>query len=459
MFRIKYLLFSFLLFSCSVANGQIITTIAGNGTAGYAGDRLAATAAELYNPEGVVVDNAGNLYISDNTNGRVRKVNPAGIITTVAGNGSSIHSGDNGPATDAGIVNPVSLAIDNAGNLYIAEDSVSMGTWEVTWVRKVNTSGIITTIAGNGIPGYSGDGGPATSAELEQAYGIAVDNAGNVYIAVIGRVRKVSTSGVITTVAGNGSLIYGGDGGPATAAGIVLPTSLAVDNLGNLYITEGSVNSYCPYVRKVNTSGIITTIAGNGIYGFSGDGGIATAAALEKPRGIAVDGSGNVYFADQGNIRIREINATGIITTIAGNGTYGYSGDGAAATGAEIKNSLGLVVDATGNIYFSDYDANVIREISKLSTGVSNPFLFMGVPVLQIWPQPSGGIFTIHAPSLTNEPTQITITNLIGQTIKELSATTNKDVEIKLDAPPGMYFVTAVTKEGRESAKIVVRQH
>jgi uncharacterized protein (TIGR03437 family) len=239
------------------------------------------------------------LYIVDGGNSCIRKVATNGIITTVAGNGSYGYSGDGGPATSAQLYNPLGVAVDAAGNLYIADSANSR-------IRKVATNGIITTGAGSGSIGYSGDAGPATSAQLRGPSGVAVDAAGNLYIADAGnsRIRKVATNGIITTVAGNGSPGYSGDGGPATRAQLYLPLGVAVDAAGNLYIITDS-DYYVSRIRKVATNGIITTIAGNGSPGYSGDGGPATSAQLDDTSGVAVDATGNVYVAVTGNNAIR----------------------------------------------------------------------------------------------------------------------------------------------------------
>ncbi len=262
------------------------------------------------------------------------------IITTVAGNGLSGYSGDNGVATAASMF-PVAVAVDLSHNIYIADEFA---------LRKVFTSGIITTIAGNGISGESGDGGPATSALIDHPSGLILDASGNIFFTEFAkcRIRKISPSGIITTVAGNGTCGYSGDNGAASAAMITEPIGITIDNSGNLYFADAY------RIRRVSTSGIITTIAGNGIYGYSGDGGPATAAMLYEAGGVAVDGSGNIYIADWANNRIRRVSSVGIISTIAGNGIKGCIGDGVPATSAEIY-PWGLVVDHFGNLFFSDY--------------------------------------------------------------------------------------------------------
>ena len=330
-----------------------ITTVAGKGQSGYSGDGGPATAASLNAPYGVAVDATGNLYIADNYNHRIRKVTAGGTITTVAGYGSGGFSGDGGPATAAMLGNPRGVAVDAAGNLYVADS----GNYRV---RKVAAAGVITTVAGNGQRGYSGDGGPATSASLYDPSGLAVDAAGNLYISDGNRIRAVNVAGTITALAGNGGYRYGGDGGPAIAASLYEPSCVAVDAAGNLYIAD-SIN---PRIRKVAPAGTIATVAGNGQYGYSGDGGPATAASLWTPKGVAVDAAGNLYIADSYNHRIRRVTPAGTITTVAGKGTVGYSGDGGPATAAMLGNPRGVAVDAGGSLYIADSYNHRIRRVT-----------------------------------------------------------------------------------------------
>jgi uncharacterized protein (TIGR03437 family) len=338
-----------------VNTAGIITTVAGNGTYGYSGDGGPATSAALYDPYGVAVDGAGNLYIADTGNERIRKVNTAGIITTVAGKGTYGYSGDGGPATSAALYGPYGVAVDGAGNLYIADQGNNR-------IRMVGLAGIITTVAGNGTHGYSGDGGPATSAELYAPEGVAVDNAGDLLIADTGnnRIRQVKSGGTVSTVAGNGIDSYSGDGGLATSASLVEPSGVAVDSAGNLYIAD----SYSERVRKVTPHGVITTVAGDGAYGYGGDGGPAAAASLSLPSGVAADGAGNVFIADILNNRIRQVNPGGTISTVAGNGIQSYSGDGGPATSAELFWPGGVAVDNAGNLFIADTVNDRIRKVS-----------------------------------------------------------------------------------------------
>jgi uncharacterized protein (TIGR03437 family) len=327
-----------------------INTIAGNGNVGFGGDGSAATSAQLWLPSGVTVDSSGNVYIADTVNNRVRKVS-SGNISTIAGNGGFSYSGDGGAATKAQLNAPASVAVDSAGNYYIADTANNV-------VRKVSVNGTITTFAGNGTAGFGGDNGAAASAQLNSPQGVAVDAAGNVYISdtLNARVRKVS-GGTISTVAGGGTIGYAGDGGAGPSAQLNTPIGLAVDGSGNLYIADFGNN----VVRKLSSGGTISTLAGNGRQGYSGDGGLATLAQLNGPRGVATDTAGNVYIADTLNSRVRMVTTGGSISTIAGTGIAGNSGDGGPATSAQIVTPTGIAVDAAGSVYISDLSKNVRR--------------------------------------------------------------------------------------------------
>ncbi|MBB1287184.1 T9SS type A sorting domain-containing protein [Flavisolibacter sp. BT320] len=342
----------------TAADGKI-STFAGNGTNTYGGDGGAATAASVRVPAGVALDASGNLLIADLNNHRIRKVTVAtGIITTIAGNGTIRFSGDGGAATRATLASPTDVAVDGNGHLYIADQ-------ENGRIRKVNAAdGTISTIAGPGVYGITGDGGPATAAYLSSPTGIALDAAGNLYIVeqFNGRIRKVSAAdGTITTIAGNGTNTYGGDGGAATSASLYYPMDVAVDASGNLYIADRNNHR----IRKVNAmDGKISTIAGTGTAGYSGDDGQATAAAINEPNSISLDASGNLYFADRGNSRIRKIHAAdGTISTVAGNGTAGFGNDNVMATATALFYPNAVYVDASANIYIAD-GYNRVRKVN-----------------------------------------------------------------------------------------------
>jgi YD repeat-containing protein len=327
-----------------------IETVAGSGAGGGSGDGGPATAAGLDVPHGVAVDALGNLFIAEWWGRRVRKVNPDGTITTVAGGGSGAL-GDGGPATAATLGLIDAVAVDAQGNVFIADTMNHR-------IRKVSTNGIITTLAGTGAAGYSGNGGAATSAKLNSPRDVAVDAQGNVFIADTDnhRIRKVSPAGIITVVAGNGVIGSGGDGGPATSAQVGYPFGVGLDAQGNLLIVTAG------RIRKVDATGTISTLAGTGIGGFNGDGQPATSAWLDPMR-VAVGPQGIVVISDHYNDRIRRVGPDGVITTIAGDGTNGYGGDGGPAARASLGEPMAVAVDASGNIFVAGRWSNRVRAI------------------------------------------------------------------------------------------------
>jgi len=408
------------------ANTGIITTIAGNGTPGFAGDGGAAAAATISFPTGISVDSLGNIFFSDTGNRRVRRIDVnTGFISTVAGNGSQFDSGDGGPALQAGLANVWGVAVDSGGNLYLCD--LSSAT-----IRRVDAlTGTISAIAGNGVLGFSGDGGPALSAALGSPTAVLVDASGNLLIGdrVNNRVRKVDAqTAIIATIAGNGSI---GDGGPATRASLFLPEGVAVDSLGNVLVADttnflirsvnaggtittiaGKEDTCCSTgdggpaadallgyttaivtdssnsifiaessnhrVRRIDAlTGIITTVVGNGTSGFAGDLGPAASASLNFPSALAFDRQGNLFIADSNNQRVRRVDAvTGTITTVAGNGTPGFAGDGGPATAASLNLTApsfnltaawsgagGMAIDASGNLFISDTSNHRVRRV------------------------------------------------------------------------------------------------
>jgi uncharacterized protein (TIGR03437 family) len=355
-------------FSPAVVFGQApkftISTFAGIGASGFTGDGGSATAANLAFPAAVALDSAGNLYIADASNSRVRKVDTNGTITTFAGTGDFGDFGDTNVATKAGMNRPYGLAFDKAGSLYIAD------TYNDA-IRKVAvSSGIMSTFAGNSMQGFGGDGGGATGALLDTPTALVVDAAGNLYIADTNnnRIRRVGTDGNISTFAGTGNAAANGDGGPATSAALNHPEGLAIDRAGNIYVADTANHR----VRKISPDGTITTVAGNGSGGFAGDGGPPTQASLYYPKGLAVDASsGNLYIADWLNSRIRVVTPDGNIYTVAGNGQYDYNGDGGPATGAALRFPWGLAVDAAGKVYIADDENSTIRVLTPVAPLVS----------------------------------------------------------------------------------------
>lgn len=365
---IGVLLLAAMSLGAGTPQGGTIEIVAGAGPWGFSGDGGSATDARLWAVRGLALDSKGNLFVADTWNQRVRKVSPAGIITTVAGSGpvgpgAGRFSGDGGPATQAALNWPQGVAVDSAGNLFVAE-------WRNHRVRRVSPDGKIATVAGTGKQGFSGDGGPATAAALSGPSGLAVDRGGNLYIADFhnGRVRKVSANGMIATVAGGGTADPG-DGGPATAAVLPTPAGLAVDRTGNLFVTSPSSHR----VRKVSPNGTITTVAGSSpgggrAGGFSGDGGPATKAQLNSPDAVAVDRVGNLYISDNGNHRVRKVSPDGTITTVAGGGTRGLV-DGIAATAATLD-PFGVVVDPEGNLLVADNSNRILKVMGVAAVGL-----------------------------------------------------------------------------------------
>ena len=330
-----------------------ITTFAGAGNYGFSGDGSAANAAEVNTPNAVGVDPSGNVYFVDLFNFRVRMVSKSGAISTVAGNGAFRFAGDGGSAPGAQMNGPSAVAVSAASGVYISDTNNQR-------IRQINSSGVIATAAGNGTPGFAGDGGAGSSAQVAFPGGIVADASGNLYFADTGnqRVRKIA-NGTISTVAGNGSTGYSGDGGSAVSASLNSPSALALDSAGNLYIADYSNN----VIRKVS-NGVISTVAGSGLYAYTGDGGLATAAGLNGPMGLALDASGNLYIADSGNHVVRIVTPGGVINTFAGDGYLGDSGDGGLAVNAQLASPYGLAVDASGDVYISDSGASRIRMVT-----------------------------------------------------------------------------------------------
>lgn len=393
---------------------QSIQTVAGSNFDGFGGDGGPATNAELYSPTWAALDRTGNIYLADTGDNRIRAVNTGtsaitiagvtiqpGNISTVVGNGACCYSGDGGLATAAALNYVHSVALDAASNLYLADmynnriRVVNTGTKSITIAGVTIQPSRIATVVGNGTEGYGGDGGPPTAAEIDFPTAVALDRAGNIFIADTGsnRIRLVNTgasaitvAGVtiqpntIGTVAGIGTCCYKGDGKAATSAQLYYPHAIGIDSSGNFYISDmynfriRAVNAGTSTVTMAGVTiqpGNIATIAGTGVEGFSGDGGLATSAALNNPEAVWPDNAGNVYIADTDNNRVRVVNSIGIINTIAGNGAAGYNGDGIAPLSASLNEPLGMDFDPNGNVVFADRANRRIRKIVSATSGSS----------------------------------------------------------------------------------------
>ncbi|HEX5000140.1 MAG TPA: hypothetical protein VFY29_18110 [Terriglobia bacterium] len=334
-------LVAFGVYGLAQDSDAIISTVAGTGTPGFSGDGGPATSAELQSPSSLAMDAAGDLFITDSRNGRVRKITPDGTI-------ESVNVGMLG-ASDM-------IALDPSGAGFFVT-SVSTHS-----VRKVSASGDSTTVAGTGASGYSGDGGPATAAKLNTPFGLVSDATGNLYIADAfnHRIRKVTPGGMISTIAGTGKPGFGGDGGKAVSAQLNMPASLVIDGSGNLYFSD--IGNNC--VRKISTEGMISTVAGTGKPGFSGDGLKANKGQLNNPGPLALSKDGSLFISDVLNHRVRKVDSAGIITTVVGNGNSGSGGDGGAALAAQLAIPSGLVVGPVGNLFVADAEGHRVRKIS-----------------------------------------------------------------------------------------------
>ncbi len=438
-------------------NGTIIT-LAGDGMIAYNGNNISAPSSQLSNPVCVASDDSGNIYMSEAGNNMVRVINHStGNIFKIAGNGTGGFSGDGGPAGKAQLSGPIGIAVNDTGNIFIADEYNNR-------IREVNSiTNTITTIAGNGKGGYSGDGGFAKNAELLYPVDVAIDSKGDIYVAdmINDRIREIKVPyNRIYTVAGNGynsnnwSGGYSGDGGKAVLAELNQPQSIALDKSdSNLYIAD----TWNDRIRKVNlTTGIITTVAGNGTWNYTGDGGPATGAELGIPTSVRVDDLGNVYIADFYNNAVRAVNPwDSTITTLAGTGTQSYSGDGGPASVAELDLAHGLGLDPSGSLYIADYGNNRIRKINT-PTGI-NTINQKGN--IFIYPNPSSSEIFIHINGFSGDYATLEIMDITGKVViqKELnnlysSAPINLNIS---GLSAGMYFVKLRGANQQITGKII----
>lgn len=442
--KITFPLFFSALFALSSLQGysqsKKIITIAGTGIGGYNGDGIAAPTAELHAPNGVAVDANGNVYIEDYTNLRVRKINATGYITTIAGNGIMGNWGNGSISTSAGVC-PQGVAVDKGGNVYISDAVYGE-------VRKINASGIITRIAGTGTPGYDGDTGPATAAKLDGASGMAFDTASNLFVvdARQGVVRMIAKStGIITTVAGDGALSHSGDGFPATTVGLDSPYAVAADRRGNLYISELNGNR----IRKVSADGMLSTWAGTGVKGYSGNGGPATDAQLSRPAGIAVDSIGNLYIADADNDVVRMVDTFGVITTVAGNNTPGFGGDLGDPIGANLHTPFGVALDRWNNLYIADANNQRIRKVYT-TTGVTQ---VNGNMAANAYPNPFTGQVVVTGLSKGD---RVCVYDMAGRALTQVWSIEHDGARSFMfdSLTPGVYMLQVSGSEGNKKSVV-----
>ncbi|MCW3123218.1 MAG: hypothetical protein JWQ38_2710 [Flavipsychrobacter sp.] len=388
-----------------ITRAQVIKTVAGTGEPGYTGDGGPAVTATLNHPDVVKFDKKGNMYIADEHNNAIRKVNPYGIITTIAGNGTKDAAGHGGPATAAHIYRPTDLCFDTKGNLYVAEAGNNI-------ISKISTSGIITIIAGTGVDGNTGDTGMATAARIHNPIGLVFDSVGNLYFSSNGAycIRKIDTAGKITTFAGTGIGGYSGDKGPATAAQIGLTGYLAFGRYKALYIPD----YYNHVVRRIDSQGVITTIAGSGAMGTAGDKAPATAAAINSPYAIFFDYKHYMYISDRFDYVVRMVDTFDTITTYAGTGVAGFNGDGDIPINTQFNTDLNCSdSDATGNFYIADPLNNRVRRVTYTTVKVSE--INGQRSQVTIYPNPAHSMLNIS--SSNDKLSRIVVVDITGNTV------------------------------------------
>lgn len=442
----KKLLTLLLCFWAATSTAQTITTFAGNGLCNYSGDNGQATAAGVGGPGSITRDQAGNIYVSQQENYVIRKISPDGVISRYAGTGTGGYSSDGGPASAADLLATVGIYADKAGNLYISDGG--------TKIRKVDPAGTISTFAGTWSSTFGGDGGPATAAGIGVS-AIYADTAGNILIAGGQRLRKVDAAGIITTIAGTGVLGFSGDGGPATNAQFGYVNQMFVDRNNNIYLCD----EYNNRIRKIDGNGIITTVAGGGTY--TGNGIAATSAKLRMPQGVSMDSCGNLYISESSGSAIRVVDHTGIIYTLAGTGELGFGGDGGSAGLAKLNSPHDLYIAPGNELYFSDHMNCRIRKIAlPRCDSMVFPSAVAEVATsekdLAIWPNPANNQLQLQL-NTPGAPAEVSIVSLTGSTLQKLLLPAGKPITIPLHVPAGMYIVIAETSQGRIAKKLVVQ--
>ena len=434
------LFFIILLLLPLFTTAQVIVTCAGGGSASL-GDGGPAIDAEVLQPFGMALDDSGNLYICSAY--RIRKVSPGygGIITTIAGNGTPGYSGDHGLGIYAQIAWCSDVFVDHHGSVYIADAANNC-------IRKVTNADTITTIAGTGVAGYNGDNILATTAQLNIPEGIAVDSIGNVYIVDKEnfRIRKVDTAGIITTIAGIGVSGFSPDGSRADTAKLDSIESIRIDKIGNIFFADNV------RIRKIDTAGIITTIAGTGIIGYSGDSGVAINAEIGGGA-IAIDSAGNLYIADEGANRIRKVDTAGIITTIAGNGISGYYGDNGNPLSAELRIPQGVAVSNNGDVYIGDTYNDRVRLITMHPVGINAIASSSGG--ISVYPNPANEEVTITAK--TNNTYTLVITDVLGRSVYKDNFTGRVQLPLN-NWQSGFYYVQVMSENGYKEVKKLIVQ-
>lgn len=434
------------LFLISTAHAQgIITTIAGNGVTHYIGDGWPATNYSLASPTGICIDKAGNIFEVDYAVPRVRRVF-RDTLFTFAGTGVPSYTGDAGPATDATFRNPSGVAVDTSGNVYVLEEYNKV-------VRKIDRStGIVTTVCGSGFGGFGGDGGAALSAKMEQPAGLCVDKSGNIYIADYGnqRIRKVdAATGIITTVAGNGVNGYSGDGGPATNTKLSYPKAVFADSLSNIYIADYGNNR----IRRVDAvTGNISTVAGTGVAGYSGNEGPAVNAKLVEPTGLFMSKRGNLYIADFGNNVVRVVTPDGIIHTVVGSGSTGFSGDGGSALAATMQGPTGVCVDDSEYLYIADIGNSAIRKVTPVYVGVSD---VKRSSTISVYPNPATDRLFLSGIDKGAKDAVIKIINTTGMVVYTGHAHSGEPVDVS-NLANGMYLLFYTDRLGYYTTKFIV---